>query len=89
MADYQDLFREQLRELLEPEGYAVLTAASGEEGLRVAADGTTRDCAWRAAPRVTARKNRALTGSCRSGWLKKVASCSVTVTGTGDRHGRV
>lgn len=31
-------FREQLRELLEPEGYAVLTAASGEEGLRMAAD---------------------------------------------------
>ena len=31
-------FREQLRELLEPEGYAVLTAASGEDGLRVAAD---------------------------------------------------
>jgi DNA-binding response OmpR family regulator len=31
-------FREQLRELLEPEGYAVLTASSGEEGLRTAAD---------------------------------------------------
>lgn len=31
-------FREQLRELLEGEGYAVLTAPSGEEGLRVAAD---------------------------------------------------
>jgi DNA-binding response OmpR family regulator len=31
-------FREQLRELLETEGYAVLTAPSGEEGLRVAAD---------------------------------------------------
>ncbi|WP_433825202.1 response regulator [Actinoplanes sp. CA-015351] len=31
-------FREQLRELLEPEGYGVLTAASGEEGLRMAAD---------------------------------------------------
>ncbi|WP_436530404.1 response regulator [Actinoplanes sp. HUAS TT8] len=31
-------FREQLRELLEPEGYAVLMAASGEEGLRMAAD---------------------------------------------------
>ncbi|MFI5935314.1 response regulator [Actinoplanes sp. NPDC051494] len=31
-------FREQLRELLEPEGYAVITAASGEEGLRAAAD---------------------------------------------------
>jgi two-component system, NtrC family, sensor kinase len=31
-------FREQLRELLEPEGYAVITAASGEEGLRTAAD---------------------------------------------------
>ncbi|MFC3989444.1 response regulator [Actinoplanes siamensis] len=31
-------FREQLRDLLEPEGYAVLTAASGEEGLRTAAD---------------------------------------------------
>ena len=31
-------FREQLRELLEPEGYAVLTASSGEEGLRLAAD---------------------------------------------------
>ncbi|MBB2943878.1 DNA-binding response OmpR family regulator [Actinoplanes lutulentus] len=31
-------FREKLRELLEPEGYGVLTAASGEEGLRMAAD---------------------------------------------------
>ncbi|WP_250035173.1 response regulator [Paractinoplanes maris] len=31
-------FREQLRELLESEGYAVLTAPSGEDGLRVAAD---------------------------------------------------
>ncbi|MEU4562333.1 response regulator [Actinoplanes sp. NPDC023936] len=31
-------FREQLRDLLEPEGYAVLTAASGEDGLRMAAD---------------------------------------------------
>jgi len=31
-------FREQLRELLEAEGYAVLTATSGEEGLRMAAD---------------------------------------------------
>jgi two-component system NtrC family sensor kinase len=31
-------FREQLRELLEDEGYAVLTAPSGEEGLRMAAD---------------------------------------------------
>jgi two-component system, NtrC family, sensor kinase len=31
-------FRERLREMLEAEGYAVLTAASGEEGLRVAAD---------------------------------------------------
>jgi DNA-binding response OmpR family regulator len=31
-------FREELRALLEPEGYAVLTAASGEEGLRTAAD---------------------------------------------------
>jgi two-component system NtrC family sensor kinase len=31
-------FREQLRELLEGEGYAVLTAPSGEEGLRMAAD---------------------------------------------------
>jgi two-component system, NtrC family, sensor kinase len=31
-------FREQLRELLEAEGYAVLTAPSGEEGLRMAAD---------------------------------------------------
>ena len=31
-------FREQLRELLEAEGYAVLTAPSGEEGLRTAAD---------------------------------------------------
>ncbi|WP_067508464.1 response regulator [Actinoplanes sp. TFC3] len=31
-------FREQLRALLQPEGYAVLTAASGEEGLRTAAD---------------------------------------------------
>jgi len=31
-------FRESLGELLDAEGYAVLTAASGEEGLRVAAD---------------------------------------------------
>ncbi|GIF25889.1 DNA-binding response OmpR family regulator [Actinoplanes tereljensis] len=31
-------FREQLRELLESEGYAVVTASSGEEGLRTAAD---------------------------------------------------
>ena len=31
-------FRERLRELLEGEGYAVLTAPSGEEGLRLAAD---------------------------------------------------
>jgi len=31
-------FREQLRDLLEAEGYAVLTAPSGEEGLRLAAD---------------------------------------------------
>ncbi|GGQ62702.1 response regulator [Couchioplanes azureus] len=31
-------FRERLRQLLEPEGYAVITAASGEEGLRTAAD---------------------------------------------------
>ncbi|GAA2611046.1 response regulator [Paractinoplanes durhamensis] len=31
-------FREQLRELLEAEGYTVLTAPSGEEGLRTAAD---------------------------------------------------
>jgi two-component system, NtrC family, sensor kinase len=31
-------FRERLRELLEPEGYAVLLASSGEEGLRTAAD---------------------------------------------------
>ena len=31
-------FREQLRDLLETEGYAVLTAPSGEEGLRMAAD---------------------------------------------------
>ncbi|MET0416519.1 MAG: response regulator, partial [Actinoplanes sp.] len=31
-------FREQLRELLDSEGYAVLTAPSGEEGLRMAAD---------------------------------------------------
>jgi DNA-binding response OmpR family regulator len=31
-------FRERLRDLLEPEGYAVLTAPSGEEGLRTAAD---------------------------------------------------
>jgi DNA-binding response OmpR family regulator len=31
-------FREQLRDLLQAEGYAVLTAASGEEGLRTAAD---------------------------------------------------
>jgi two-component system NtrC family sensor kinase len=31
-------FRERLRDLLEPEGYAVLTATGGEEGLRMAAD---------------------------------------------------
>jgi len=31
-------FREQLRDLLEPEGYSVVTAPSGEEGLRIAAD---------------------------------------------------
>ncbi|MBW6435396.1 response regulator [Actinoplanes hulinensis] len=31
-------FREELRGLLEPEGYTVLTAAGGEEGLRTAAD---------------------------------------------------
>jgi DNA-binding response OmpR family regulator len=31
-------YREKLRELLEPEGYAVLTAPSGEEGLRTAAE---------------------------------------------------
>ena len=31
-------FREELRELLESEGYAVLTAPSGEEGLRMAVD---------------------------------------------------
>ncbi|WP_030435360.1 response regulator [Actinoplanes subtropicus] len=31
-------FREQLRDLLETEGYAVLTAPSGEDGLRLAAD---------------------------------------------------
>ncbi|AEV86029.1 histidine kinase [Actinoplanes sp. SE50] len=31
-------FRERLRELLEPEGYTVLTASGGEEGLRMAAD---------------------------------------------------
>jgi two-component system NtrC family sensor kinase len=31
-------FRERLRELLETEGYGVLTAASGEDGLRVAAE---------------------------------------------------
>ncbi|HEU4348230.1 MAG TPA: response regulator [Actinoplanes sp.] len=31
-------FRQRLCQLLEPEGYAVLTASSGEEGLRVAAD---------------------------------------------------
>jgi two-component system, NtrC family, sensor kinase len=31
-------FRQRLVDLLEPEGYAVLTAPSGEEGLRVAAD---------------------------------------------------
>ena len=31
-------FRELLREVLDGEGYAVVTAASGEEGLRVAAD---------------------------------------------------
>ncbi|GAA4938232.1 response regulator [Actinoplanes utahensis] len=31
-------FREELRDLLEPEGYTVLTATGGEEGLRMAAD---------------------------------------------------
>jgi DNA-binding response OmpR family regulator len=31
-------FRQRLAELLEPEGYAVLTASSGEAGLRMAAD---------------------------------------------------
>ena len=31
-------FREELRDLLEPEGYTVLTASGGEEGLRMAAD---------------------------------------------------
>jgi two-component system NtrC family sensor kinase len=31
-------FRERLRDLLEPEGYAVLTATGGEEGLRMATD---------------------------------------------------
>jgi DNA-binding response OmpR family regulator len=31
-------FREKLRDLLEPEGYAVITAPSGEDGLRAAAD---------------------------------------------------
>ncbi|MEU8657604.1 response regulator [Actinoplanes philippinensis] len=31
-------FRERLRDLLEPEGYTVLAAAGGEEGLRMAAD---------------------------------------------------
>lgn len=31
-------FRERLRALLEPEGYTVLTASSGEEGLRLAAE---------------------------------------------------
>lgn len=36
--DDSTTFRERLRELLEPEGYAVITAASGEEGLRTAAD---------------------------------------------------
>ncbi|WIM93683.1 response regulator [Actinoplanes oblitus] len=36
--DDSTTFRERLRDLLEPEGYAVLTAASGEEGLRMAAD---------------------------------------------------
>ncbi|WP_306213660.1 response regulator [Actinoplanes sp. RD1] len=36
--DDSTTFRERLRDLLEPEGYAVITAASGEEGLRTAAD---------------------------------------------------
>jgi two-component system NtrC family sensor kinase len=36
--DDSGTFREQLRDLLESEGYAVLTAQSGEEGLRTAAD---------------------------------------------------
>ncbi|WP_127505816.1 response regulator [Actinoplanes solisilvae] len=38
IVDDSRTFREQLRELLEGEGYAVLTAPSGEEGLRAAAD---------------------------------------------------
>jgi two-component system NtrC family sensor kinase len=38
IVDDSRTFREKLREVLEPEGYAVLTAASGEDGLRVAAD---------------------------------------------------
>lgn len=38
VVDDSRTFREQLRELLESEGYAVLTAPSGEEGLRMAAD---------------------------------------------------
>jgi two-component system, NtrC family, sensor kinase len=38
VVDDSRTFREQLRELLEGEGYGVLTAASGEEGLRTAAD---------------------------------------------------
>ncbi|BCJ40220.1 hypothetical protein GCM10010168_30780 [Actinoplanes ianthinogenes] len=36
--DDSTTFRERLRDLLEPEGYTVLTAATGEEGLRMAAD---------------------------------------------------
>lgn len=38
VVDDSTTFREQLRDLLEAEGYAVLTAPSGEDGLRTAAD---------------------------------------------------
>ena len=41
------------------------------------------------ARRVAARKNRALSGECSSGWLKNVASCSVTHTGTPVANGIV
>jgi CheY-like chemotaxis protein len=33
--DDEDLIREVIREMLEPEGYVVLTAANGKEGLRL------------------------------------------------------
>jgi hypothetical protein len=48
----------------------------------VAADGTTSAAARCTATRIQDRKKRPLTAECSSGWLKKVASCSVTTTGS-------